>query len=85
MALVIQHELRMRYIVNCSLPHSTIFFHISHKRHDFRKKVTEPKMCVLSSSTNLSGVFLILRRNDGDTIKNVYRSSSQVPVILVRF
>jgi hypothetical protein len=43
-ALGIQHAMRMRHIVNCALPGSTIFFHKSHQRHDFRKKVTEHKM-----------------------------------------
>jgi hypothetical protein len=34
-----QHVMRMRHIVICGLPRPAIFFYISHKRHDFRKKV----------------------------------------------
>ena len=38
-ALVIQHALRMRHIVICGLPRSTIFFFkLCLKRPDFRKK-----------------------------------------------
>ena len=37
-ALGVQHAMRMRHIVNCALPDSTMFFHKSHKRHDFREK-----------------------------------------------
>jgi len=36
--LVIQHAMRMRHIVICGLPHSTVFSTLSHKRHDFRQK-----------------------------------------------
>ena len=46
-ALVTQHAIRMRHIVICGLSGSTIFYTLSHKRHDFQKKVTEHKMCVL--------------------------------------
>ena len=32
------HARRVREIVICGLPGSTVLFHISHKRHDLRKK-----------------------------------------------
>jgi hypothetical protein len=38
------------YIVICGLSNCTLFFHIPHKWHYFKKKVTEPKMCVLTFS-----------------------------------
>ena len=50
-ALVIQHAIRMRHVVICGLSVSTIFFQLSHKRHDSRKNVTEHKMCVVIFST----------------------------------
>ena len=37
-ALFIQHAMRMRHIVVCDLPGSTIFFYIISLRHDFRRK-----------------------------------------------
>ena len=45
-ALLIQHT-RYRHIVICGL----WLHHIIRKRHDFRKKVTEHKMCILILST----------------------------------
>ena len=58
---------------------------LSHKRHDFLKKVAERKMCVLVFPTNLSEIFLILRRTQRDIVINVKTSSCKVPSILVRF
>ena len=36
-ALGIQHAMRMHHNVVCCLSGSPVFFHISHKRHDFNK------------------------------------------------
>jgi len=53
-------------------PGLQFFFTLSHKRHDFREKVIECKMCVLVFSTAVSETFLTLRRNEQDMIKNVF-------------
>ena len=51
-ASVIQHAMRMRHIVICGLPGSTIFLEIISQTRDFRsKKFTEHKMRVLIFST----------------------------------
>jgi hypothetical protein len=52
-ALVIQHAKRMRRIVlSCVASLALLYFStLSHKWHDFRKKVTDHKTCVLIFST----------------------------------
>jgi hypothetical protein len=61
------------------------FSTLSNKGHDSGRNVNEHKMCVSGFSTNFSEIFFILRRTELDVIKKVYRSSCQLPVILVRF
>jgi len=73
------------YCLPWPAPLYIILFTLSHKRYDFRKQVTEHKMCVLIFSTTLSEPFLILRRNERGMIKNVNWSSFKVSFNLVRF
>ena len=82
-ALSIYHAILMSHVI-CGLPGSTIFFHISHKRHDFRKQLLDIK-CVLIFARILSVIFLILSRTERDIIMKVQRSSCKESVILVRF
>ena len=44
----------MRHIVICDLSGFTVFFHIISWMADFRKKITEHKMCVLIFSTTFA-------------------------------
>ena len=61
------------------------FSTLSIKLHDFRKNVTERKMCVLIFSTNLSQTLLILKSIQRDIVINVKASSCKVPLILAGF
>ena len=75
-ALVIQHATRMRRITHLWCAQAVPGFStLSHKRHDFREKVTEHKMCVLRFSIIVCEAFLILRRIERDMIKNICSSS----------
>jgi len=64
-ALVTQHAKRMRRIVICGLPGCTVFFHTIFER----KKIIEPKICVLIFCTAFSETLLILRRTEREMIK----------------
>jgi hypothetical protein len=86
-ALLIQHAKRMRHIV---LPFvaslaSPNFSSLSHKRHDFREKVTENKMSVLIFPTAFIENISHLRRIQRCTVTNVRTSLCKVPVVLVGF
>ena len=82
-SLLMRHAKRMRRITLSSAASLArqYFSTLSHKRHDFRVKVIEHKMCVIIFSTN----FLILRRILRDIVINVKKSSCKVPVVLVGF
>jgi hypothetical protein len=84
-AFGIQLAMRMRHIAICGLPRCTICFpHYLINDTIFGKRLLNTK-CVFWFSLQLSSeTFLILRRNERDMIKNLYRSSCKVPVTLVR-
>jgi len=71
-AVVIQHAMRMCHIILSSVacPAPQYFSTLSHKRHDFRKKLIVHKMCFNFLYHLFSETFLILRRTEGDTITN---------------
>jgi hypothetical protein len=85
-ALIIQHAMRTRRItMSCGLSGSTTFSTLSHKRHDFRKNVTEYKICVLIFSTILFETFPILRINQRDIVINVKSLHVKYPLFLPDF
>ena len=86
-ALVMQHEKRMRSILLSSVACLTtiIFSTLSHKRYDYRKKLLHIKCVFRLSPHSLSEKFLILWRIQRLTIINENGSTCQVPVIPARF
>ena len=63
-------------------PGVSYFSSLFHKRLNFRKKVTGPKMCVLIYSANLLETFLILRRNERDRSRMYIGLHVKYPLLL---
>jgi len=81
---VIQHAMRMRQIVICDLPGSTMFPHYLIKGKILVKTLPKVKNVFGFSLQVLSETFLILTRSERDMIQNVHWSSCEVPVILAQ-
>ena len=77
--------MRMRHIVICGLPDTTIFFHIIKGTIFGGKKSYLTQNVCFDPIYNMSEKFFILRRTERDMIKNVYWSARKAAVILVRF
>jgi hypothetical protein len=85
-ALGTQLEMRILHIVICGLLGSTLLFHIIPQTTMFQGKSLLKMKCVFWFYLQmLSVIFLIIRRNKRDRIKNVYWYSCKVLVIHVRF
>ena len=63
--------MRMRYTVICGLSGSPTFFHLPHKRHDFKKKLIIKCILIFYKT------FLALRRSQRDIIMYVRKSSTR--------
>jgi len=81
-SLIIQHALCMPCITQSLVACMSVSYGntLSHKRHDFRKKLTIKWVHFLYNSNT----FIVLKRIQSD-VTSVRRSSWRVPVILVRF
>ena len=79
-ALIVQHIMGMHRIILSSAGSlaPSRFPTLSHKRHDFRKAVTEHKMCVLILSTIFIENISHFRRIHRDIVINVKQSSFKV-------
>jgi hypothetical protein len=83
-ALVIQHEMRMRHVMFlCDQSGYNIFSTLSYKRQYFRK-IYRIKNSILIFSSNLCKTFFILRRIEREIVTNAHTSSCKIPIFLVR-
>ena len=85
-ALLCQLAKSMRCIIVTSVacPPLPYFSTLSHKWHDFRKKIIDNTMCVLMFFTTFSETFPILRRIQRNIIINAYWHVKQ-PLLLSYF
>ena len=82
-ALVIQHAMHICHIILSSVPCLALqlFSTLSHKWHNFLKKLLNVKHVTIFSTT-FSEKFLILRRTEQDIIIHLQISSHKVPNII---
>jgi hypothetical protein len=85
-ASVVQQTKRIRRIILSSVACLAVpyFFTLSHKRHNFRKKLLKINVFSLSLQS-LTETFPILRRIQRSVVINMHTSSRKVPFILVSF
>ena len=87
-ALLIAHATQCVILLPAASLAAPSFTTFSHKRRDFRNKVTERKIFFfgfLYKFTILSQIFLILRIIQVDIVINMRTYSCKVPLILVGF
>jgi len=78
-----QYACAILSVVAC--PALPLFRMLSHKGHDFRKKVNEPENAFWFCPKVLSEIFVILRRMTRDIVISAVVSSCKLSVILLRF
>jgi hypothetical protein len=87
-ALIIQHEKRMRFVILLSMACPTLprFATSPHNEHHFGNKyITESKMVLIFSKTFFRTISHAQSGIQRDIITNVHWSSCKVPVMLVRY
>jgi hypothetical protein len=83
-ALGILHAMRMRHLSSVACRALQYFSALSHKQHDFRKKLPNTK-CVLFFSTTSIWNISHSKKKRARYDKNIFLSSCKVPVIFVQF
>jgi hypothetical protein len=83
-ALVFQHASTRHIVTSFAAPKPPPYFStLSHKRCDFRKNVTEHKICVLIFSTTFVQPLSQYKNNSARYYHKCEKSPCKVPVILV--